>query len=301
MRYGATRDHVESLKVVLADGKEVRVGRDHSIGGQGKLSNLTRRLSAILLDNQNAIEGRNTTALVDSNGYCLHNAMRGNAINLLDLFVGAEGTLGAVTEVTIKTQPIPQHVGVALLFFDRLEKAARAALEIRNQDVAACELMDRRLLSLARDSDVRYDTLLPKAAEAMLLVECEDDDASQLGQRLASLVTLTSRKRKLAFASRTAIDSDDYHLYWRLARRVVSSLYRLTGGECALPMVEDVAVAPDRLPQLIVRAQNVVKKYEVTASYFAHAGHGQLQLRPFLNLDSEEDVAKLHNPGVGPL
>ena len=67
--------------------------------------------------------------------------------------------------------------GVVLLFFDRLESAARGALEIAGMDASACDLMDRRLLSIAREADVRYDLLIPRDAEAMLLVEVQGETA----------------------------------------------------------------------------------------------------------------------------
>ncbi len=208
--------------------------------------------------------------------------------------VGSEGTLGIITEATLRTQPLPRHVGVILLFFDRIEKAARAALELRKLQVTVCDLMDRRLLSVARESIVEYDVLLPQSAEAMLLVECEEADSSRLGERLEAIAHLIMNRKKLAFDSRSAIDHTDYEIYWQLVRRVIPSLYQLRGNERALPFVEDIAVPPDLLPTFIVTAQNILKQHQITASFFAHAAHGQLQLRPFLDLASEEDIERLH-------
>ena len=154
--------------------------------------------------------------------------------------------------------------------------------------------MDRRLLSLARQSMVEYDVLLPKAAEAMLLVECEESDASLLGERLESIGRLILQKKKLAFDSRSAIDPADYEIYWQLIRRMIPSLYPLTGSERALPFIEDIAVPVECLPGFIVTAQNILKHHQITASFFAHAAHGQLQLRPFLDLGSADDMNRLH-------
>ena len=70
--------------------------------------------------------------------------------------VGSEGTLALTTQATLRTVPIPKQRGVALLFFDRVEAAATAAIEAQSLGLAACDLIDRRILSLARDIDERY-------------------------------------------------------------------------------------------------------------------------------------------------
>ena len=71
------------------------------------------------------------------------------------------------------------------------------------------------------------------------------------------------------------------------------TLYRLKGIERPLPFVEDIAVPPERLPEFLVRLQNVLKTHQVTASLFAHAGHGKLHVRPFLDLADRDDVRKM--------
>ncbi len=82
-------------------------------------------------------------------------------------------------------------------------------------------------------------------------------------------------------------------LYWRLAHKVVPTLYRMKGTTRPLPFIEDLAVPPKVLPDFLVRMQNVLKQHQVTASLFGHAGHGQLHLRPFLDLSNPADVTRM--------
>lgn len=89
-------------------------------------------------------------------------------VNLARLQSGAEGTLAVLTELLLQVQPMPEARGVVLLFFDRLELAVKAASEARRDKVAACDLMDRRLIEIARDLDTRYESMLPRGAEALL-------------------------------------------------------------------------------------------------------------------------------------
>src|SRR5690606_33264511 len=70
----------------------------------------------------------------------------------------------------------------------------------------------------------------------------------------------------------------------------VPTLYRLKGSTRPLPCIEDIAVAPDTLSEFLVQLQNTLKKHQVTASLFGHAGHGQLHVRPFLDPTDPEDI-----------
>ncbi|HEV3022065.1 MAG TPA: anaerobic glycerol-3-phosphate dehydrogenase subunit C, partial [Pirellulales bacterium] len=229
-------------------------------------------------------------SLVNRYGYQLADVLTDDSLDLARLLAGSEGTLALTTEITLATQPLAKYQGMALLLFDRLESAARAVPEILPFEPSACDLMDRRHLSLAREGDVRYDVLIPAATEALLLVECQSDDTVEVRERLRAIVDRVRRKKKLAVDSRQTFSRDEMELYWQLARKVVPTLYRLKGSTRALPFVEDMAIPPDALPNFLVDMQNVLKRHQVTATLFAHAGHGQLHLRPFLDLGDPDHV-----------
>ena len=75
-----------------------------------------------------------------------------------------------------------------------------------------------------------------------------------------------------------------------MPRQVIPRLYRLKGSSRAVPFVEDIAVPPEALPDFLVRVQNVLKSRQITAALFCHAMHGQLHIRPFLDIAREDDV-----------
>ncbi len=210
------------------------------------------------------------------------------------LLVGSEGTLALITEATVRTQPLPAARGVALLFFDRLEAAASAALQAPPMGAVACDLMDRRLLTIAREADLRYEQLIPAATEAMLLVEFHGEQPADVRGPLEALVSRVQRQSHLAFDARTTTDEEEVEFFWQLPRRVVPMLYRLRGSERPLPFVEDIAVPPAELPEFLRRMQDTFKRHAVTASLFAHAGHGQLHIRPFLDLANPAHQELVH-------
>ncbi len=287
--YGSARDHVLSMQIVLADGQVIQANQHevhdpYSASAHPAAHQVAGRVAQLIQREEMLIAQHPTRAVLDRCGYQLRGVLQNGRLDLARLLVGSEGTLGLITEARVRTIALPRYRGLALLFFDRLDSAARAALKIVQRGVATCDLMDRRLLTIAREMDVRYELLIPAEAEALLLVEYGGNDVSQVGDHLRGIVADMTRHRRMAFDARLTIEKDERDFYWRLSRRVVSTLYRLKGNTRALPFIEDIAVPPDRVPEFLVRAQNVFKAHAVTASMFGHLGHGQLHYRPFLDL-----------------
>lgn len=294
-RYGSARRHVKSMRVVLADGELLNLGR-HEIAPTNEfrepapLRRLVGSVDGLLGRHENTIRHHRPQSLVNCSGYQLDGLREGGQLDLAKLIVGSEGTLALVTDVTLSIDPVSAHRGCVLFLFESLDRAARAALELGPLGPSACELMDRRHLTLARDSDPSYEFLIPGEAEAVLLVEMQADTASDLHHLLGEAVELVQYKTELAAGAVVAVDDTDNELFWQLARRFVPTLYQLTGSSRPIPCVEDIAVPPAALPVFLRHLQDVLKRLQVTASLFGHAGHGHLHIRPFFDLANSDDV-----------
>jgi FAD/FMN-containing dehydrogenase/Fe-S oxidoreductase len=300
--YGSARRHVEGLQIVLADGEVLDVGRHavpKPVEGAGescpatRLDHLVQSVAGLIERNAKLIAQYRPQSLVNRSGYTLHDVLADGQLDLAKLLVGSEGTLALILDATLSIDPLPAHRGCVLLLFDSLDKAANAVLELLPLAPAACDLMDRRHLNLARESDVRYELLIPGEAEAVLLVEQFGNSAQDVRAKIDHIVELIQIKTGLAAAAHVAEDEGDFQLYWGLARRFVPTLYRLQGTTRPIPCIEDMAVPPAALPVFLKHAQDTFKRLQVTASLFGHAGHGQLHIRPFLDLASSDDVATL--------
>ncbi|MBN1912174.1 MAG: FAD-binding protein [Pirellulales bacterium] len=297
-RYGSTRQHVLGLQIVTAAGQVMEVGREPLVDGRScdrdpDKAKLINDLTALLTKHRKVIQERRTSAPVDHCGYHLHDVLTGEYLDLAGLIVGSEGTLALVTEATLATLPAPHARGVTLLLFDSLDRAMRAVLAIAEHRPAACDLLDRRYLSLARESEVRFDLLIPPQTEAALVVEHDGDDPRDVRQRLQSLVDQVRHRDQLAFGARQAFDAEEIDLFWHLASGTQPALRRMEGRSRPVSVVEDVAVSPERLPELLVKIQNVLKRHQVTASLSAHALQGQLHVQPFLDLGNPDDVGRM--------
>jgi Fe-S oxidoreductase len=198
------------------------------------------------------------------------------------MVVGSEGTLGLFTAATLHTARLPAHRGVVLLLFGQMEAAVRAVQAISPQQPSACDLLDRRLLTLAREADPRFAELISPSAEAALIVEQTGFSRAQIQDRIRMVVEALRRMPEISVASHEAYTPEEVDFLWSLPEKVVPLLTRLQGATRPLPFVEDLAVPPEMLRDFLVRAQNVFQKHRVTASLYAHAAAGQVHMRPFL-------------------
>ncbi len=302
LRYGSAADTIESLQVVTGTGEILELSQ-HEANEPGTTGTLAAEILRLTHRYAEHLAAPDMVPPLGRGGYRLHRVVQNSPghggeppvqrVDLAKLIAGSEGTLALVTEATLRTETPPKHRGVVMLFFRRLEAAARGALVAVGQGVVACDLLDRRLLEIARETDPRYDRLIPREAEAMILAELQGEGLPELRDRLRALVSDVCERQDLAFAVRMTTEREERDFYWRLCRRVIPRLYRLKGSSRPLPFVEDMAVSPEKLPEFLLEVQETLKRQQVTATIFAHAGHGQLHLRPFLDLSSPDDQRKI--------
>lgn len=298
LKYGSTGRHVKSLQVVLADGEVLELGREPLDGLRSTSTiphkrELVDRLAALLHENADLIRDNQPNTPENHCGYNLAGAMGDDYLDIAQILVGSEGTLALTTEATVGIDSLPASRGVALLLFDSMEKAARAVPYILAHAPAACDLMDRRHLSLAREAERRFERLIPIETEALLLVEKDGDDPQEVRDWLHRMVGEIWQEKRLAFGARQAFEQDEAKLYWHLVDKVQSALYRMAGASRPVPVIEDLAVAPELLPEFLVHIQNVLKRNQTTASLYYHAGRGQFHIQPFFNLSDPNDVKRM--------
>jgi FAD/FMN-containing dehydrogenase/Fe-S oxidoreductase len=294
LKYGSTRQHVVSLQVVLANGRLMRFGREPVLAASAVADGpapIANRVAELVTRHAELIEKGQRRRPVGC-GYRLHDLLDGDQVDLARLIVGSEGTLGLVTEATLSTVELPRARGMALLLFDGLEKAARTALDLVPYAPSACDLLDRRRLGLLR-ADPRFEGLIPAEAEAMLLVEQEGTGPLEVRRKIQQMVDDVRHQNRRAFAARQAFDPAEVELFWQLASGSQPSLYRLKGPSLPVPMLEDMAVPPEVLPEFLIRVQNLLKRHELTASVFCHAAQGHVRMRPFVDLANPAEVAKM--------
>jgi FAD/FMN-containing dehydrogenase/Fe-S oxidoreductase len=297
LRHGYTRDHVSHLRVVLDNGETATVGVEPRArafdASNPRLAGIVHQVSDLLERHDDLVQSCRPRTRFNRCGYLLHDVLAPDHLDLARLLVGSEGTLAVFTEATLRTVALPRGRSLVLLAFDSLDAAVHAAQGALASRPAACELMDRRLMTLAgvRDTDVK--TLVPSEAEAVLLVEHEAESRAEARAATLELADRLQRIEQRALYARIAFDDAEIDRIWTLRETVLPGLYALRGGPQPIAFVEDVAVPIDVLLVFLHRVQDILKHHEITASFFIHAGAGQVHTRPFLDLQRAEDVSRL--------
>lgn len=321
-RVGSTRDHLQSLQCVLTGGQLLELGAEpvrteyairHPVTGlqlgdaairrggilppvrnetlpltsltaATRRADLVERLSALLAESAAEIVEHQPALLRNSCGYMLRGVMQRGVLHLPRLLAGSEGTLALVTEATLHTLPLPSHRGTMVMMFASMDTALQTMQLLLILEPSACDLLDRRLLSLGRDADTRFHDVIHPNAEAGLFVEFSGSSREEIQSRLSQARILLNSSDFPNAVTRTALDIREVEFLWSLPARVVSLLAGLKGESRPLPFVEDIAVPPEKISGFLTLAQRTLQKHEVTATLYAHAASGQLHLRPMLSV-----------------
>jgi FAD/FMN-containing dehydrogenase/Fe-S oxidoreductase len=297
LRHGYTRDHVAALRVVLDTGDAVVAGRQPRWPAPevqpGRLEDIVSSTATLLEANAELIRRCQPRTPFNRCGYLLHDGLATDHVDLSRLLVGSEGTLALFTEATLRTVPLPGGRSLVLLAFDSLEAALRAAQGALPTGMAACDLMDRRLLTLARGGSAETASLVPAEAEAILIVEYEAETPVEARATALALAERLQWSERLARFALVAWEPADIERLWHVREAALPSLYGLRGGAQPTPFIEDVGVPPERLAECLHGMQQILRRQETTASFLIHAATGQIHARPFLDLQEPRDAAKL--------
>lgn len=300
VKYGSTRRFVQSLRVVLADGSIIETRRltarelSRKKGQLDLEGDIYRKIDSILLDNEAAIKKAMPKTSKNTAGYALWDVRRRDgSFDLTQLIIGSQGTLGIITEITLKTAPYNPKTTLLVAYLDDLAKAGDVIARLAKLRPSALELVDYHLLEFIRTQ--RPDDLaglipdhLPKL---VLLVEF--DDASQLQQtyksrRAAGFLT------KLGGGLRLTTNLVEQDALWKIRHSAAGVTWMNNGTKKALPFIEDGIVPIAKLSQFLEKTYKLLRKYNLDIAVWGHAGDANLHLQPFLDLAKPKDIDKLY-------
>jgi len=188
--------------------------------------------------------------------------------DLCGLFVGSEGTLALVTEVTVKLSRKPEAVKTFLAIFETIEDASQAVVEITANGIipAACEMMDGWTLQAVEDY---VHAGYPRDSGAVLLIELEGlTEAVEAQAAAVQTVSRNCRAREV----RIARDSRERDLLWKGRKNAFGAMGRLAPSNYVL----DGVIPRSKLPQALVRIKEIGQRYGFNIGNIFHAGDGNL-------------------------
>ena len=188
--------------------------------------------------------------------------------DLTRLFVGSEGTLGVVTEITFKINPRPTATSTALATFDNLEDTGNAINQIMHSGIipSALEILGRETLSAINQNT---DLNLPEV-EAMLLVEADGYTPEETEYQIQKVIGIfeANHPREVKQAKTDAEVKD----LWAARKSAYPVLSRIMPNS----VLEDVTVPMTHISELLKGVQDISRKHDIRIATFGHAGDGNL-------------------------
>ncbi|MFC0605605.1 FAD-binding and (Fe-S)-binding domain-containing protein [Winogradskyella pulchriflava] len=308
IRYGVTRDKVISLKTLLSDGSEVEFSNISKEEFLKKLNLETlegtiyktiykelepKNVQKQIRDNfpKPEIHRRNTgyaiDALLDSEVFSDSN----NEFNMCKLLAGSEGTLAFTTEITLQLDELPPNECIMVVaHFGTINACLESVLKVMTHSLHSCEMLDSTILNLTKHNKEQQENrqFIEGDPAAILMCEVRADSIDEAKLQTEKLVH-TLNNSQLSYANVILQNADIYKAV-ELRKAGLGLLGNMIGDKKAVACIEDTAVALTDLAQYITEFTTLMKSYSQNAVYYAHAGAGELHLRPILNLKASEDV-----------
>jgi FAD/FMN-containing dehydrogenase/Fe-S oxidoreductase len=306
--YGSTRDHVLELKTILSDGSEAVFNSLNATAFKSKLrldnleGTIYKTIHSLLSDPEvvneihqhfpkKNIKRRNTGYAIDA---LLNTTMFSDSelpFNMCQLLTGSEGTLAFITEIKLNLVPLPKPYDVVLnAHFHTIDDSLKATVIAMEHAPTACELMDKTILDCTKDniSQQRNRFFVEGDPQAILMIEFRGDSLeAALSQANTLIHHLKSHKLGYAFP---IVQGEDTYRVWDLRKAGLGLLANIPGDKKAVACIEDTAVAVTDLPNYIAEFTQMMQDFGQDAVYYAHAGAGELHLRPILDLKQSKDV-----------
>lgn len=247
VKYGATKDNVLRIQVVLADGRIMEAG---------------------------------SRSVKQSSGY-----------DLAHLFIGSEGTLGLITEATLKVVPIPEHISAAVACFENVQDAIQAVVAVRGSgtEPAALEFLDAFSVGSISESNE-----LGMPAKPTVFMEFH---AAHIGALESVLNTVQEICQDAgAVDIKTTTNNAERLKLWHARHHTYETILRRHPGQKVY--ISDVAVPISAYPELIAFIETYRLEHNLTAYTFGHAGDGNIHICTPFTTDTYQSVYEMNTKVV---
>ncbi len=304
--YRSTREHTLEVKALLSDGSEAIFGTlspdDFHTKCEGDTleAGIYRTVRSMLGNYENqqeirkhfpkpSVERRNTGYAIDLLVETAPFTAGGPDFNFCSLMAGSEGTLALLIEIKLNVVPLPpKESGLLCVHFNSIDEALRANLIALQYHPSASELIDHYILECTKDNiEQRKNRFFVQGDPgAILVVEYSKATREEIAA-ICEKVEAEMRAAGLGYHFPVLYGAESKKI-WTLRKAGLGLLGNLPGDEKAVPVIEDTAVDVNDLPAYIRDFNVILEKHGLYSVHYAHAGSGEIHLRPILNLKNEE-------------
>ncbi len=297
VKYGDTRTYVSGLRVVLANGEVITTGRITKRDLSKKLGLATfegeiYRALDTLLEEQQAVVAKSVLGVTKNTaGYNLIDVKRPDgSFDLTPLFVGSQGTLGIVTEVTFDTEAYSPTTTLFMAGFDSLEHAQVAINELRAHEElpSAIEMVDSYLLEQvqAANPNLISSVIQPPFPAVLLFVEFDSTNERHYKKAVRHAEKIFE---KYASNHVSETDPERQEQLWKVRQASGWILGKSDNHRKAVPVIEDGIVPVEHFQEFVQGVYDLFRKEKLPVAVWGHAGDGNIHVAPQLNLNEVGD------------
>ncbi len=319
LQFGKTDKYVTNLKMVLADGNQYEVTpltRDElnaKIAKDTFEGRLYRDTYELLDKHYDEIKAAAPKVSKDSTGYHLWNVWdrESGIFDLTKLFVGAQGTLGLMTEATISLVPKPSHSGTLVCYLPDIDNLGEIIPAVLNEKPATFECFDDNTLWLSfkfifafikRLGFVTWImmclqlipdglALIRGIPKLILLIEFTGDSEAEVAGKIK---TAKEHLQKFKFSYMEANPNEaSSRKFWLMRRESFNLLRSKVKDKHTAPFIDDFVVPPARLSEFLPQLRDIIKKYKLMATIAGHLGDGNFHVIPLMKIEDPKERAKL--------
>ena len=291
LRYGSVKDNVHAIRIHLTTGAwlaaEVLADGDPATSALLAAHPPLAETLALVRKHADLIRSRKPKVTKNSTGYNLFGLVDGldqGVVDLPKLFVGSEGTLGVISEATLKLVEKPTATATALIHFQHLEDIGQAVFDLLPLTPMALEVMDANTLDLIG----RAAHGVPADAAATLLAEFDSLPSTPIVAILEQVKAIC-RKYRLCQDPTIAVEKEHQEQLWKARNALYPTLYRYDAKKKPINYVDDVVVPADRIAELVQYLSAFFKHQDVNVAIFGHIGNGNAHIVPLLDVSDTHD------------
>jgi len=305
--YGETVDNIIAMRLVTASGKlvEIKSLSELELDEKTKSPDHEGEMYRIVfngVDKHRALIAQTYPPkdVPNNVGYALDKLLRrqpwdknGQPFSLIPLICGSEGTLGIITQVTVKLVPKLKNRSLVIVHFSSLREALNVVAAANQHKAIAVELLDNFLLSIISHSNLKAKSQqwLDDSAKAILLIEFQNDDRKLSRDRAKEFIKYLEESTigyKFSVLNEAQLENA-----WETRRAALGLLMGLKGDRKAVTFIEDSSVPVEALSEFVDGVEQVMNRFNIQCVYYGSVSRGLVHLRPMLNLREKIDQDKL--------
>ncbi len=318
--YGKTEKFVDELSVIFADGNEYIVKPlnkhelDHKMSLQTFEGNVYKQVFDLVNKNYDEIKNAKPKVSKDSTGYHLWNIWdkETGIFDLTQAIIGAQGTLGIVTDIKFRLVNAPKHSGTLVIFMKKTDNLGNIINDVLRHKPATFEGFDNYTLMLSFKLFFYFHKklgwwntiklgiqLIPDALlllrgipKMVLLVEFNADSPLEVSKNVHELrVDLASYGNDMLF------EEDETEAkarkFWIMRRESFNLLRQKVKDKHTAPFIDDLVVPPKHLSKFLPELRAILKKYKLLATIAGHYGDGNFHVIPLMKIEDPLERIKI--------